>query len=109
MKTNKEELEALLYQTRLHIDEDKKNEMLDRLNKDLDFVEVLFEVNTENIEPLYHVIDLPGYLRDDIQGKTLDNETIMKLSRLGEYGYIVVPAVPAALESSEHQAKKTTN
>lgn len=106
MKTDREELEAILYQTRLRIDEDKKDEMLDRLNKDLDFIEELFEVKVDDIKPLYHVIDLPEYLRNDESGETLDNETIMKLCRLGEYGYIVVPAVPAALESSEHQAKK---
>lgn len=106
MKTDREELEAILYQTRLRIDEDKKDEMLDRLNKDLDFIEELFEVKVDDVKPLYHVIDLPEYLRNDERGETLDNETIMKLCRLGEYGYIVVPAVPAALESSEHQAKK---
>ena len=45
-------------------------------------------------------------LREDEAGETLDNQTIMNLCRSGEYGYIVVPAVPAALENSEHQAKK---
>lgn len=106
MKTDREELEALLYQTRLRIEENQKEEMLSRLNKDLEFIEDLFEVNVENILPLYHVIDLPEYLREDKEGETLDNQTIMNLCRSGEYGYIVVPAVPAALENSEHQAKK---
>ena len=106
MKTNKEELEALLYQTRLKIEDNQKDEMLDRLNKDLAFIEELFEVNVDNIDPLYHVIDLPEYLREDVAGETLKNEVIMDLCRSGEYGYIVVPAVPAALENSEHQAKK---
>lgn len=105
MKTDREELEALLYQTRLRIEENQKEEMLSRLNKDLEFIEDLFEVNVDNIPPLYHVIDLPEYLREDKEGETLDNETIMNLCRSGEYGYIVVPAVPAALENSEHQAK----
>ena len=107
MKTNKEELEALLYQTRLKIEDNQKDEMLDRLNKDLAFIEELFEVNVDNINPLYHVIDLPEYLREDVAGETLKNEVIMDLCRSGEYGYIVVPAVPAALENSEHQAKKS--
>ena len=49
---------------------------------------------------------MPEYLREDKEGETLDNQTIMNLCRSGEYGYIVVPAVPAALENSEHQAKK---
>ena len=106
MKTDREELEALLYQTRLRIEENQKEEMLIRLNKYLEFIEDLFEVNVENIPPLYHVIDLPEYLREDKEGETLDNQTIMNLCRSGEYGYIVVPAVPAALENSEHQAKK---
>ena len=106
MTTNREELEALLYQTRLKIEDNQKDEMLDRLNKDLSFIEELFEVNVDNINPLYHVIDLPEYLREDVAGETLKNEVIMDLCRSGEYGYIVVPAVPAALENSEHQAKK---
>ncbi len=107
MTTDREELEALLYQTRLKIEENQKDEMIDRLNKDLNFIEELFEVNDEGIDPLYHAIDLPEYLREDIKGETLDNEIIMDLCRSGEYGYIVVPAVPAALENSEHQAKKS--
>ncbi len=107
MTTNIEELEALLYQTRLRIEDNQKDEMLNRLNKDLAFIEELFEVNVDNISPLYHVIDLPEYLREDVAGETLKNEVIMDLCRSGEYGYIVVPAVPAALENSEHQAKKS--
>ncbi|WIH86848.1 Asp-tRNA(Asn)/Glu-tRNA(Gln) amidotransferase subunit GatC [Brachyspira pilosicoli] len=107
MTTNREELEALLYQTRLKIEDNKKDEMLNRLNKDLAFIEELFDVNVDNIDPLYHVIDLPEYLREDVAGDTLKNEVIMDLCRSGEYGYIVVPAVPAALENSEHQAKKS--
>ncbi|ADK31877.1 Asp-tRNA(Asn)/Glu-tRNA(Gln) amidotransferase subunit GatC [Brachyspira pilosicoli] len=107
MTTNREELEALLYQTRLKIEDNQKDEMLNRLNKDLAFIEELFDVNVDNIDPLYHVIDLPEYLREDVAGDTLKNEVIMDLCRSGEYGYIVVPAVPAALENSEHQAKKS--
>ncbi|WP_297204685.1 Asp-tRNA(Asn)/Glu-tRNA(Gln) amidotransferase subunit GatC [uncultured Brachyspira sp.] len=107
MTTDREELEALLYQTRLRIEENQKDEVLDRLNKDLKFIEELFEVNVDGIAPLYHVIDLPEYLRDDVAGETLSNDVIMNLCRSGEYGYIVVPAVPAALENSEHQAKKS--
>lgn len=107
MTTNREELEALLYQTRLKIENNQKDEMLNRLNKDLAFIEELFDVNVDNIDPLYHVIDLPEYLREDVAGDTLKNEVIMDLCRSGEYGYIVVPAVPAALENSEHQAKKS--
>ena len=41
MKTDREELEALLYQTRLRIEENQKEEMLSRLNKDLEFIEDL--------------------------------------------------------------------
>ena len=107
MTTNREELEALLYQSRLKIEDNQKDEMLNRLNKDLAFIEELFDVNVDNIDPLYHVIDLPEYLREDTAGETLQNEVIMDLCRSGEYGYIVVPAVPAALENSEHQAKKS--
>ena len=107
MTTDREELEALLYQTRLRVGENQKDEVLDRLNKDLKFIEELFEVNVDNISPLYHVIDLPEYLREDVAGETLNNDVIMDLCRSGEYGYIVVPAVPAALENSEHQAKKS--
>ena len=58
------------------IEESQKDEMLDRLNKDLEFIEGLFEVNVDGIDPLYHVIDLPEYLREDVQGPTLDNEVI---------------------------------
>ncbi len=101
--TDRKELEVLSYQTRIRIPEDKKDIIVDRLNKDIAFVETLFEVDTEGVEPLFNTIDLPPITREDVVGDTLDVETIMKLSRKGEYGYIVVPAVPAALESSEHK------
>ena len=107
MTTDRDELEVLLYQTRLRIEENQKYEMLDRLNKDLVFIEGLFEVNVDNVDPLYNVINLPEYLRDDVVGETLNNDVVMELCRSSEYGYIVVPAVPAALENSEHQAKKS--
>lgn len=104
--TDRKELEALSYQTRIRLDEKEKDMMVERLNKDITFVESLFEVNVENVKPLFHVVDLEPVRRADVAGETLDVETVMALSRKGEYGYIVVPAVPAALESSEHKAKK---
>lgn len=103
MKIDKNELSSLLAQTKLKVKDE--GEMIERLNKDLNFVEKLFDVDTTNVKPLYHVVDLDSRTREDEVGPTLENNTIMKLARQGEYGYIVVPAVPAALESSEHHAK----
>ncbi len=101
--TDRKELEVLSYQTRIKIPNDEKDIVVDRLNKDIAFVETLFEVNVENIEPLFNAIEIEPTRRQDNVGETLDVDIVMSLSRKGEYGYIVVPAVPAALESSEHK------
>lgn len=102
--TDLAELEVLSYQTRIKLDESEKSVMVDRLNKDVAFVETLFEVDVEGVEPLFNAIELEAKRRVDEVGDTiLDVDTIMSLCRKGEYGYIVVPAVAAALESSEHK------
>lgn len=101
--TDQKELDVLSYQTRIKIADDDKSVMVDRLNKDIAFVETLFEVDVEGVEPLFNAIELEARRRVDEVGNTLDVDTIMSLCRKGEYGYIVVPAVAAALESSEHK------
>lgn len=101
--TDRKEVEVLSYQTRIKIPDDEKDIVVDRLNKDIAFVETLFEVDVENVSPLFNATQLEPIRREDCVGATLDVDTIMALSRKGEYGYIVVPAVPAALESSEHK------
>lgn len=105
-KIDEKELEVLCTQTKIKVDEDKKSDMIERLNKDIAYVETLFSVNVEGIEPLFYVTNLPSMLREDKEKETMPNEDIMKLARSGEYGYIVVPAVPAALENSEHNTKR---
>lgn len=104
MCIDNDDLKILLNQAKLKMkDENQEKDMINRLNKDLNFINGIFNVQVSSIEPLYNPVNFPSMTREDVPGKTLDNSVIMKLSGSGEYGYIVVPAVPAATEKFEYK------
>jgi len=64
-KISRKEVEKVADLARLYLDEKEKQVMTKQLNAILEYVEKLNEVNTENIEPLAHIIDVSNAFRQD--------------------------------------------
>lgn len=63
------------------------------LSNILDFIELLNEVNVENVEPLFNVLDIKDRLRKDEISNELSKEDFLNNSPEKDNEYIVVPKI----------------
>ena len=65
MKVNKEEVEYVATLARIELSEEEKELYAEQLSTILDFFDRLTEVDTENVPPTSHVLDLVNAYRPD--------------------------------------------
>ena len=64
----KKDLEHIAWLSRLELSEDDKEKYTPKLNSVLDYFGELDKVNTEGVEPTYHVLQLSNVFREDEEG-----------------------------------------
>lgn len=74
-----------------------KDEEIERftfqMNEILNYMEQLGEINTDNVEPLYHVIEPGNVLRNDEVKPSYLREEILKNAPVKSDGFVLVPRV----------------
>ena len=78
---------------RLELSEDERAKMQDDLNKMLDMVEKLDELDLKGVEPLLHVINAEHVTRKDIVKNQMDTSTAMNNAPKKTNQYFKVPKV----------------
>ena len=72
------EIEYLSRLARIKLNEEEKERFEKELKKIIEYVSKLKEVDTENIEPTYHVLPVTNVFREDKVEKSLDIEEVLK-------------------------------
>ena len=78
---------------RLQLAEDEVRSFAQDMNKILDYMEMLDELDTSDVEPLEHVIDLESRLRKDEAKEPLSHEDALKNAPDADSDYFRVPKV----------------
>lgn len=78
---------------RLAITEEEAQEFAKNLDAIITYAEQLNEVDTENIEPTSHVLDMKNVMREDVPAKGLPREEVLKNAPEHENGQIKVPSI----------------
>lgn len=91
MKISEELVDRLAYLSRLEFSGDEKTELGKDLNKMLDFIGKLEDVNTDGVEPLIHMSDEKNVLRPDTVGAMLSQEEALKNAPKKDNFYFRVP------------------
>jgi aspartyl-tRNA(Asn)/glutamyl-tRNA(Gln) amidotransferase subunit C len=78
---------------RLSITEEDAELFASQLDAIITFAEQLNEVDTENVKPTSHVLDMKNIMREDISEKGLSNEEVVKNAPDHADGYIRVPSI----------------
>lgn len=78
---------------RLKLSEAEKKAFSEQLKKILEFVEKLNELNTENVEPLYNVLDMQNVFREDTPKEGLKTEEALKNAPKRKGNFFRVPRV----------------
>lgn len=89
----KEQVNHIAHLSRLEIQEDEVDGYIEKLEKVVDLFNELKSVDTENIKPTYHVLDLVNVFREDVAQEGMDREEVLKNSKETEAGQFKVPTI----------------
>lgn len=93
MEKAQENVERVALLSRLELSDEEKRKITPQFEEIVKFVEKINELDTEGIEPTYHVVDVKNVRRKDEIKKSMDVSTIAELAPESEYDHISVPQV----------------
>lgn len=92
-KISKEQVQHVADLARLTFNEDEIEDFTKQMSKIIEYAEVLNELDTENVEPTTHVMDVRNVLRADEVKPSLDREDALKNAPKQKDGQFEVPSV----------------
>ncbi|MHA6249136.1 Asp-tRNA(Asn)/Glu-tRNA(Gln) amidotransferase subunit GatC [Pontibacter sp. CAU 1760] len=93
MSTDIQTIKKLAHLARLEFNEEKEQEMLQDLNKILNWMDKLRELDTTSVEPLTHMTEEVNVLRDDVAMNTVTHEEALLNAPKKDSDYFRVPKV----------------
>ncbi|MGG0736699.1 Asp-tRNA(Asn)/Glu-tRNA(Gln) amidotransferase subunit GatC [Niallia taxi] len=92
-RITKEEVKHVANLARLAITEEEAEQFQKQLDAIITFAEQLNELDTEGVVPTSHVLDVKNVLREDVAGKGLPVEDVLKNAPEHQDGQIKVPSI----------------
>lgn len=93
MAVTRKEVEHIADLARLQLNENELEEYTLQLNKILEYVEKLNELDTKNVKPLSHPIEGENVFRQDIVQPSVDKEDVLKNAPSKNDEFFKVPKV----------------
>lgn len=93
MSTDIQTIKKLAHLARLEFNEEKEQEMLQDLNKILNWMDQLRELDTTHVEPLIHMSEEVNVLREDVAKNTVTHEEALLNAPKKDSDYFRVPKV----------------
>jgi len=93
MKISKDDVIKVAELARLEFEEEETQLFTEQLGNILEYIEKLNELDTKNVEPTSHVLDISTPLRDDKVVKWLSIEEVLQNAPESEDDFFVVPQV----------------
>ncbi|KAA0816896.1 Asp-tRNA(Asn)/Glu-tRNA(Gln) amidotransferase subunit GatC [Bacillus licheniformis] len=88
-----EEVKHVAHLARLAITDEEAAMFTEQLDSIISFAEELNEVDTENVKPTTHVLQMKNIMREDVPDKGLPVEDVVKNAPDHKDGYIRVPSI----------------
>lgn len=92
-KITKEQVKHIAHLSRLEIKDEEIENYKKKLESVVTLVEKLSSVDTNEIKPTYHVLDLVNVFREDVAKEGLSKEEVLKNSYDNEAGQFKVPTI----------------
>lgn len=93
MPVTKKDVNYVADLARLQLSEEETESLVNDMNQILDYMTTLEELDTSEVEPLEHVIDLEYRLRDDKAKEPLSHDDALKNAPDADTDYFRVPRV----------------
>lgn len=89
----KEEIEHIAWLAHIELDEGEKELFTEQFNRILEFFRKIDEVDTENVPPTFHVLDIVNVYREDEICETLSKELALMNAPKKEDGFFKSPRI----------------
>ena len=93
MAVTKKDVDAVATLARLYFTEEEKEELVDTLNSILNYFDKISELDTEDVEPLSHILPVYNVMREDEEKESLGQETAFANAPKHDHGHFVIPKV----------------
>lgn len=93
MSITRTEVEKIALLSRLSLSEEQLDRMTGHLGEILSYVDLLSELNTDDVEPMAHALDVANVFRDDVARPSLDREAALANAPCRDGECYLVPAV----------------
>jgi aspartyl-tRNA(Asn)/glutamyl-tRNA(Gln) amidotransferase subunit C len=93
MKIDEKEIVKVANLARLDLTGEEKVEFSKQLNDIIEYVEKVNELDTSEVKPADHIVDMKNVTREDKVEKSLDPSDIEKIAPAFDRGHIVVPRI----------------
>ncbi len=93
MKISKEDVKKVAELARLEFNEAQTEKFTEQLENILEYIEKLNELDTDDVEPTSHVLDISTPLREDKVQKLLTIDEVLQNAPESEDDFFVVPQV----------------
>ncbi|NPV92507.1 MAG: Asp-tRNA(Asn)/Glu-tRNA(Gln) amidotransferase subunit GatC [Firmicutes bacterium] len=93
MIINRQQVEHVARLARLELSEQEIETYTEQLNSILEYVKVLDELDTSQVEPMAHVLPIHNIFREDEQKSSLDQEEVLANAPERVGGYFKVPRI----------------
>jgi aspartyl-tRNA(Asn)/glutamyl-tRNA(Gln) amidotransferase subunit C len=77
-RITKEEVEHIAQLAHIELTEEEKEVFTEQFNEILEFFRKIDEVDTANVPPMYHVLDIVNVYREDEVEETLPKENVLE-------------------------------
>ncbi len=92
-RITRDTVEHIAWLAHIELSDEEKNLLTEQFNKILDYFEVIDEVDTENVPPTYHVLDLVNIFRDDMPENPMSREEALRNASEKEDGFFKAPRI----------------
>ncbi|MGD9780003.1 Asp-tRNA(Asn)/Glu-tRNA(Gln) amidotransferase subunit GatC [Methanomethylovorans sp.] len=89
----KEEVEHVGWLARIEIHESEAQDYAEKLNAVLDYFGQLDEVDTEKVDPTYHVADIMNVFREDVVRPSMSQEEVLSNTGKKQEGNFLAPRI----------------
>ena len=91
MQVDRKLLEHVADVARIKLSEEEIKKFLPQLKETLEFFSKLKEINTDNVKPSFHPVELKNAMRDDKEEKCLSQDEALSLTEHKKDGYFKGP------------------
>ncbi|CAH0346613.1 Asp-tRNA(Asn)/Glu-tRNA(Gln) amidotransferase subunit GatC [Bacillus sp. CECT 9360] len=88
-----DQVKHVAHLARLGITEEEAEKFTKQLDQIISFAEQLNELDTDNVEPTSHVLDMKNVMREDVAKQGLSVEEVLKNAPDSKDGQIRVPSI----------------